>query len=229
MVHPIEDTNDLPLQAKRDRTRAKVKRHRDKLKKEQKEIWKLKTTKLKAPPPTSPLRLPFELPPPRFRSPPTVEKEKVIPKNGKKRNAEQERMYCSRSRLKIKMRAVFQELEDTLVQLKDTGFDRQKRGGGEGSNFKWRFQFDVYNHSMRHGSSSGYEKDRTGTRRHNIGSLAIKSIRVRISTREEMLKRLQGTQEQKEFQEAAWVLVEKIVDGVTPLEDWAGEKKDESK
>jgi hypothetical protein len=178
--------------------------------------------KWQAPQKTKPPKLAFEVP---VRS--YLRKGALVgDTNEKQRDDVKERLYCARYRLKNRMRAVCKELEDTLTGLEKTGFAYQKRGGKPGSNFKWKFQFDVYNHSMRHGNGSGYEIWRHNTLCHNIKAMARKKIRVRFHTKEEMIAKLQGNAIQKEMQQEAWGLVEKIIEGVPPLKEWAGENMD---
>jgi hypothetical protein len=141
----------------------------------------------------------------------------------KERDNAKERVYCARSRLKKKMRLVLEELEDTLLKLKDANFRGQKRGGKtKDSAFRWCYQFDAYNHSTRDGRHSGYELGRPGTIRHNIQSLGKKNIRVHITSRAQMLKKFVGNKIQNKLQETAWDLVAKFIAGMPPLKDWAG-------
>lgn len=219
MARPRLQTDDPVLVARREKNRIKVQQHRQRQKKLG--ASKAPTRKLNAPLPTLPPPLSYTVPPRSYSF--ALAREVT---NLNERNDENERIYCGRSRLKSRMRVVFQELEDTLVQLKEAGFVQQKRGGGSQSKFKWLFQFDVYNHSTRHRKSAGYEPSRPGTCIHNIESLRRKDIRVRLSSRKEMIARLQGNQQQKELQEAAWTLVDKIVQAVPPLKEWAGENLD---
>ena len=178
--------------------------------------------KWKAPQPSLPAKLSFDVP---VRS--YSKKGSQLGTIGKgERDEVKERLYCARYRLKTRMRKVCRELEATLTGLEKTGFAYQKRGGKPGSSFKWRYQFDVYNHSMRHGSGSGYEKWRTNTTCHNIKAMNRKKIRVRFHTRQEMLDKLQGTIVQKEMQGKAWTLVDEMIQGIPPLKEWAGENLD---
>jgi hypothetical protein len=126
------------------------------------------------------------------------------------------------------MRHLLEQLEETSIQLKDSKFTLQKRGGGsKKSEFHWLYQFDVYNHSMRHRSQSGYELDHPGTQRHNVKSLALKGIRVRLLSQEETLKQLGGKKLQIDLQAGAWCLVEKIIDEIIPpVKEWAGQNLD---
>ena len=242
MAPPTKESSDQTLSLRRQKTREKVKRHRERaqIELERAQIEHKRATalqpktkhKLQAPAPTLPEVLHFALPPPHFRASPAIRLDsKKPPPPKKKRDLAKGKVYCARSRLKRKMKALLVELEDTLVELKESKFTSQKRGGNsKKSNFHWLYQFDVYNHSMRHRLQSGYEIDRPGTRRHNIESLAIKDIRVRMSTRDEMLKRLQGhkgvTPSQVELMVGAWSLVEQFVEGIPPLKEWAGKNSD---
>ena len=175
-----------------------------------------------APKPSLLTKLSFEVPVRRYAK----KDGKTTPIIKGNRDDEKERLYCARYRLKTKMRKICTDLEETLTGLEKTGFANQKRGGKPGSSFKWRFQFDVYNHSMRHGSGSGYEKWRSNTACHNIKALSRKKIRVRFHTRQEMLDKLQGTMEQKEMQGRAWTLVDELIGGIPPLKEGAGENLD---
>ena len=113
----------------------------------------------------------FPLPPPRKISfPRGFPKAAATNKAIRPRNAAKEKLWCVRSRFKLKMIGVLEELEGTLVQLDKSGFQAQKRGGKVGSNFQWKFQFDVYNHSVRHRLQAGYSVDHLDIVRHNIES-----------------------------------------------------------
>jgi hypothetical protein len=148
MVRPRLPTDDQVTIAKRHKNRLKVQQHRERQRQKKKLVSKTKatTTEVKAPPPTLPATLSFVVPARPYSF--AVERPANVNETTRKKNNAMERVYCGRSRLKHRMRRVFQELEDTLVELKVSGFDRQKRGGGAGSAFKWRYQFDVYNHSI---------------------------------------------------------------------------------
>ena len=81
-------------------------------------------------------------------------------------------------------------------------------------------QFDVCTHSVRNGRQSGYEEWRPDTCPHNIKGTAL---RVRFQTREQMEHKLEGSLDQKSLQRKSWELVEKLIDGIPPLKEWAGE------
>jgi hypothetical protein len=178
---------------------------------------------VKTPKPTIPPKLFFEVP---VRSYTSSGQGGVEEKKGSGRDDEQESLYSARYRLKKKMREVCKELEETLTELEKTGFDKQKRGKKAGSAFSWKYQFDVYNHSARHGCGKGYEIWRTDTVCHNIRAKARKKTRVRFHTRKEMTKKLQGTAIQREMQAGAWALVDELIEGIPPLKEWAGENMD---
>jgi hypothetical protein len=223
MVRPRKMTNDPAVAARRLLGRQRQHRYANKNKKM--DPLPPRTELM----PTSPEVLHFELPAPRFPATPSpANKHTCTTLHGKPRDPKKERFWCARSRHKNKMLRVLVELEETLVKLKDIGFTRQKRGKRAGSSFQWLYQFDVYNHSVRHRLQSGYEISHPDTRRHNIESRALphSSLRVRLRSRQQMLDILEGTEEQKELQQASWDLVDKLVDGIPPLKEWAGANSD---
>jgi hypothetical protein len=275
MARPRLESKDPGVNARRQKVREKVQRHRerqqieDKLPRSpakasrpsvvaKKKIRRPKVQPPRIPLPTVPAMLDFELPPPRHRTtvtPPVVaavdlDKEdceiaegassllqmmrgnlrhprqknlpllKKVHGRKKPRDNAKERIYCARSRLKTKLRLLLKELEATLLQLKDSGFKEQKRGGVARKKFDWQYQFDAYDHSMRTIGQNGYTPDLA--RIHNIKKLADKKMMVRLSTRAKMLENFVGTRFQRDLQEAAWDLVAKFIAAVPPLKEWAG-------
>ena len=224
-----QPTNDTSVSAalenkKREGNKERQERFRAK-KRAAQSLLTLGEKKAKTPPPTLREKLIFSVPPPRKISfPRGFPKAAATNQAIRPRNAAKEKLWCARSRLKLKMIGVLEELEGTLVELDKSGFEGQKRGSKKGSNFNWKFQFDVYNHSVRHELQSGYSVDHPDTVRHNIESKACppSCLRVRLHSKEQMMEKLEGNAEQIELQQGSWSLVEKLIDGIPPLKEWAG-------
>ena len=233
MVRPRKKNSDSATELKRQQGRERQKRYL--ANKEQKrklnETYENATEKKKkgkkrhpgtqliVPPSTLPKVMAFQLPAPKFRATPII--NQLLPERKRERNDAQERLWCARSRHKTIMARLLTELEETLVRLKDSGFTRQKRGGSDKSSFNWQLQFDIYNHSVRHRLSSGYQEGHPDTRPHNIQ--ARPAQRVRFHSREQMVAKLEGTTEQKELQSQCWDFVDRLIDSIPPLKEWTGQ------
>jgi hypothetical protein len=236
MPRPILESNDLELNSRRQAAREKMQRHRARPKKQPspaKKASPAKTKRLVVPNPTLPPVLSFELPPPRHRSTPAVNeisevancllnlRQAPVGPRKKPRDLSMERVYCARSRLKKRLGIVLDNLETTLVALKDSGFQRQKRDGTFKTNFNWCFQFDAYTHAVRTLNQNGFKEHETIP--HNIPVYTKRLDRVRFTPRDAMLEKFGGTADQKEMQAAAWDLVAQLIQAIPPLKEWAGD------